>query len=301
MESVGSPRDGQQVATLELRPEKSAPDSPSIRVAATLPRYPAIRPGLIVATHGRIEALSDDDYGRYLAGTGVDGTLRSSDLSIVGEAGGPAATIEAIRRAGDDALTRALPEPQAGLASGILIGLRDRVDRDLAKAFTTAGVSHVVAISGWNIAIVGATIAALLRSWPRRRRAIAILLAIGVYTILTGASASVLRAAVMATVVLLARETGRSGRAAAALGWAIVGLVLAAPTLVTDAGFALSAAATGGLIAWATPITRSLEGWRGGRLPGWLCESFGVSFAAELATLPIALAWFGRVPIIAPS
>ena len=56
------------------------------------------------------------------------------------------------------ALAAVLPEPEAGLAAGILIGLRDRVDRDLAAAFTTAGVSHVVAISGWNIAIVAAAI-----------------------------------------------------------------------------------------------------------------------------------------------
>jgi competence protein ComEC len=129
---------------------------------------------------------------------------------------------------------------------------------------------------------------------------VATLLAIGGYTILTGASASVLRAAAMAMVVLLSRETGRTGRAAAALGWAIVGLVVAGPSLITDPGFALSAAATGGLIAWATPLTRRFESWRGGRLPGWLCESFGVSLAAEFATLPIALAWFGRVPIVAP-
>jgi competence protein ComEC len=303
--SVGSPRDGQQVATLDLTPAlapgaTAPPDRPTIRVAATVPRYPAIRPGLIVTTWGRVEALQDDDYGRYLAGSGVDGTLRATDLAIVGEAAGPGAVIDGIRRAGDDALTHALPEPQAGLASGILIGLRERVDRQLAGAFTTAGVSHVVAISGWNIAIVGATIAALLRPWPRRRRAVATLLAIGAYTILTGASASVLRAAVMATVVLVARETGRSGRAAAALGWAVVGLILASPTLVTDPGFALSAAATGGLIAWATPLTRRFAAWRGGQLPGWLSESLGVSLAAEFATLPIALVWFGRVPIVAP-
>ena len=56
------------------------------------------------------------------------------------------------------------PEPEAGLAAGILIGLRDAVDRDLAAAFTTAGVSHVVAISGWNIAIVAAAIAAISRT-----------------------------------------------------------------------------------------------------------------------------------------
>ena len=102
---VGSPRDGQQIATLELRPTadpagSAAPDRPAIRVAATLPRYPAIRPGLIVATRGRIEALADDDYGRYLTSTGVEGTLRTTTLTIVGDAGGPGATIEAIRRGG---------------------------------------------------------------------------------------------------------------------------------------------------------------------------------------------------------
>ncbi len=305
VESVGSPRYGQQHATLALilapEPGRAATlTEQMIRVAATLPRYPVVWPGLTIATKGPVEPLADDDYGRYLASTGVGGTLHATDLSIEGDAGGPASTIEAIRRAGDDALAHALPEPQAGLAAGILIGLRDRVDRDLAVAFTTAGVSHVVAISGWNIAIVAATIAAFLRSWPRRRRALAMLLAVVGYTILTGASSSVLRAAVMAGVVILARESGRSGRAAAALGWAIAGLLVATPGLVTDPGFALSAAATGGLIAWATPLTRRFEAWRGGRLPGWLCESVGVSLAAEFATLPIAVAWFGRVPIIAP-
>ncbi|HYC07136.1 MAG TPA: ComEC/Rec2 family competence protein, partial [Candidatus Binatia bacterium] len=269
-------------------------------MAATLPRYPSIRPGLVVTVGGRLEPLGDDDYGRYLEGIGVDATVRASSLAVVAESGDAGDVIEGLRRAGDDALTRALPEPEAGLASGILIGLRDRVDRDLASAFVVAGVSHVVAISGWNIAIVGAAIAALLGRWPRRRRALVTLGAIAVYTILTGASASVLRAAVMAAVVLLARESGRPGRAATALGWAVAGLLVTGPALVTDPGFALSAAATGGLIAWATPLTERLSRIRGGVLPGWLCSSLGVSLAAEAATLPIALLWFGRVPIVAP-
>src|SRR5439155_13962942 len=163
-----------------------------------------------------------------------------------------------------------------------------------------AGVSHVVAISGWNIAIVGATIGALVRRWPRRRRALLVLGAICLYTILTGASSSVLRAAVMAAVGLLARETGRAGTAATALGWAVVLLLTIDPGYVADPGFALSAAATGGLIAWAPPLTTTLSRLAGGRLPGWLAESLGVSIAAEIATLPIALAAFGRFGLIAP-
>ena len=69
--------------------------------------------------------------------------------------------LQTLRDASGDALQRALPEPEAGLAAGILVGLRERVDRALAADFATAGVSHVVAISGWNIAIVAA---------PRRGR-----------------------------------------------------------------------------------------------------------------------------------
>ena len=76
--------------------------------------------------------------------------------------------LQTLRDASGDALQRALPEPEAGLAAGILVGLRERVDRDLAADFATAGVSHVVAISGWNIAIVAALVAAVLRGRSRR-------------------------------------------------------------------------------------------------------------------------------------
>ena len=303
--AVAAPRDGRQMAFLDLATggdgaAGTGGTSHATRTAATLPRYPPVRPGLLVRVGGRLEAPPDDDYGRYLSRSGVASTIRARSLEIIGEEAGPGSLVEHLRRAGDEALARALPEPEAGLASGIIIGLRERVDRDLAAAFTAAGVSHVVAISGWNIAIVGATIGALLRRWSRRRRSVAVMAAVVIYTVLTGASASVLRAAVMASVVLLARESGRAGHAAAALGWAVVGLLTADPGYVVDPGFALSAAATGGLIAWATPLTARLSAWQDGRLPSWLCESLAVSLAAEAATLPIALAWFGRFALLSP-
>jgi len=294
---VGTPKGGQQTATIETEPDR-------IRVAATLPRYPEVVPGDRVTTTGRLEPLPPDDggYGTYLRRIGVTATLRARSLDRVGTDGSAAAAIEDLRRAAGEALTRSLPEPEAGLAAGILIGLRDRVDRDLAAAFTTAGVSHVVAISGWNIAIVGALVGALVRRrLGRRSRSVVTLLAIVAYTIAAGASPSVVRAAAMAAVVILARETGRAGAAATALGWAVVLLLVAEPTTVADAGFQLSVLATGGLIAWATPITGRLRAWQGGRLPGWLAEGLGVSFAAEAATLPIVLAGFGRFALLAPA
>ncbi len=77
-------------------------------------------------------------------------------------------------------------------------------------------------------------------------------------------------------------------------------LLLAEPATVCDAGFQLSVLATGGLIAWATSIAAGSQRDEG-RLPGWLAESLGVSFAAEAATLPVVLAGFGRFAVLAPA
>jgi competence protein ComEC len=104
----------------------------------------------------------------------------------------------------------------------------------------------------------------------------------------------------MAGVVLLARESGRAGRAAAGLGWAAATILLVDPSLVRDAGFQLSTLATAGLVVWATPLTQAIARAGRGRLPEWLTENLGVSLAAQAATLPIVLASFGRLSLVAP-
>ena len=209
-------------------------------------------------------------------------------------------TLQSARDGAGDALRAALPEPEAGLAAGILIGLRERVDRQLAADFATAGVSHVVAISGWNIAIVAGLVGAMLRGRPKRLVAVIVAGTIVAYVVAAGASPSVVRAAVMAAVVLLARETGRAGRAPAALAWAAAILLLADPRMIGDAGFRLSVLATAGLLAWANPLAARIRRVSGGHVPGWLAESLGISLAAQAATLPDVVATFGRLSLVAP-
>ncbi len=296
VETRGSNRDGQQVTTLRVNGAVG-----SLLVAASLPRFPEVEPGDVVTVDGAIEPPPDGPYGDYLDRIGVAGTLRSRGLAVTGRLDGLGAMLERLRRAAGDALAAAIPEPEAGLAAGIVIGLRDRVDRDLAADFTTVGASHVVAISGWNIAIVAATVAALAGRFGRRRRTLVLVPAILLYVLFAGASPSVVRAAAMAGVVLLARETGRAGRAAAALGWAAAILLIVEPSLVLDAGFQLSTLATAGILAWADRLDRRLRAVAGGRLPGWLAESLAVSLAAQIATLPVVLVTFGRLAIISPA
>ena len=297
VEATGAARDGNQTAT--LRSDRTG--TPAIRVAATLPAYPAIVAGDVVTIDGPIRPRPTTAYGDYLERIGAVGTISARSMEVAPRPVDAAHVVEDARQAAATALAAVLPEPEAGLAAGILIGLRDRVDRDLAAAFTTAGVSHVVAISGWNIAIVAAAVAAVAGRMGRRRRSVVTMAAIVAYVVFAGASASVVRAGAMAAVVLLARESGRAGRAAAALGWAVMLLLVMDPGLVADAGFQLSALATAGLIAWATPATDVIERLGRGRVPHWLAESLGVSLAAQVATLPVILVAFGRLAILAPA
>ena len=290
--SVGSPRDGRQVARVVL-----AGPQGDVAVAATLPVFPTVTAGTAVEVDGRLRPPPDDGYGEYLRRTGASGTLDARSLRIVAPA---PPSLQGGRDGAGDALQRALPEPEAGLAAGILIGLRERVDRALAADFSTAGVSHVVAISGWNIAIVAGLVGAVLRGRSRRLVTIAVLATVCAYVVAAGSSPSVVRAAVMAGVVLLARESGRAGRAPAALGAAAAVLLLLDPSLIEDAGFRLSVLATAGLLAWANPIAKRLGRLGGGRIPGWLAESLGISLAAQAATLPDVLATFGRLSLVAP-
>ena len=269
-------------------------------VYAWLPRYPIVAPGDAVSFRGSLELPDDPDFGDFLKGQGATATVRVGQMELLPRGGDALAALESLRRAAGGLLGRVLPEPEAGLAAGILIGLRDMVDRDLAADFTTAGLSHIVAISGWNIAVVGAVIVSLLRWLPRRPRSVAVLLAIVAYSVLAGASPSVVRAAVMGGVTLAARESGRGGRAATALGLAAWILLLVDPGMVTDVGFQLSVVATAGLLAWSERVQASVASRAPRHAPGWLVEATSVSLAAQAATLPLILFHFGRLSLIAP-
>ncbi len=295
--SGGAAPDGGGAAAAGIEPVADA----SWVVYAFLPRYPVIAPGDRVSFDARLEPPPDGPGFRdVLVAQGAAASVRVREMQVMPRGGDPLAALEAVRRTGGELLARTLPEPEAGLAAGILIGLRDLVDRDLATDFTTAGLSHVVTISGWNIAVVGAVMVSLLRWLPRRPRSLVVLAAIVLYTLLAGAGASVVRAAVMGGVVLVVRESGRRGRAAAALGLAVWMLLLSDPRIVSDVGFQLSVAATGGLLAWG-PGLQHLVGDRAPcRTPGWLVESAAVSLAAQAATLPLILFHFGRLSLVSP-
>ncbi len=300
---IGSTDGGLQRAMLDVRVDAGENGTPvgEWPVYAWLPRYPIVAAGDQITFDGTVEPTPPEPgFGDVLRSLGAVGSARPSSFEIAPSGDGIGSAITGLRTAADERLFAALPQRAAGLAAGILVGSRELVDRSVANAFTTAGLSHVIAISGWNIGVVGAAMVAMLGWLPRRPRSLIVLLAIVLYTLVTGASASVVRAAAMGAAVVVARESGRRGTAATALAIAVLTLLLADPQMVTDVGFQLSTAATCGLLAWATPLNRALAA----RLPRWiprsLVETLAVSLSAQAATLPLILLEFGRLSLVAP-
>jgi competence protein ComEC len=256
-----------------------------------------------IRIHTSVELAEDFDgfaYREYLARQGVGAIGRPRQVEVIAEAAGPGALLAGIRHALVGGLNDIVPEPEAALGAGILLGVRASIAPEINDAFATAGLTHVVAISGWNIAIVAALVAALVRPVARlpagRWTSVFVsVAAVGGYVVLTGASPSVVRAAVMAGCMLVARLGGSRAHAASALELAALLMLLLAPPVLWDVGFQLSLLATAGIIWFGAPVERRLAAW-----PAWIREPVALTLAAQLTTLPVILVNFERLSLVAP-
>ncbi|MEY3888990.1 MAG: hypothetical protein RI931_112 [Actinomycetota bacterium] len=174
-----------------------------------------------------------------------------------------------------------------GLVAGLAIGDTSLIDGELLEQMRTVSLTHLTAVSGANCAIIIGMVYLLvsrLRASRWLRTALSLAALIG-YVAIVGTQPSVLRAAFMSSVVLLAISLGRRATAGSALGLAILILLIADPWLATDFGFALSAAATAGILLLAPEIYLRLKT----RVPNWLALGLSVTISAQLLCLPVLL------------
>jgi competence protein ComEC len=194
----------------------------------------------------------------------------------------------ALRRA-----CRGLPADPRGLLPSLVEGDTSAVPASLQTAMRATGLTHLEAVSGENLTIVLAVVLALCRSagMRRRSRAIAAGLAVVSFVVLARPSPSVLRAAVMSAVALLAMLSGRRMSALSALSLAVLVLVVVDPFLGSSLGFVLSVTATAGLLLVAPRWTRWLERY----LPRPVAIAVAVPAAAQLACTPVLVLAFGQL------
>jgi competence protein ComEC len=213
-------------------------------------------------------------------------------LSISRPAPGLLRASEVVRAAAREQAAASLPPERAGLLVGIALGDTSRIPGELDAAFRAAGLTHLVAVSGSNLAVVlaaGLGIAALLGAGRPLLVVLGVLL-VGLFVLLTRWEPSVLRAGVMAVLVLLGVATGRGPGGRRSLCLAVLLLLLADPGLFGSLGFRLSVAATAGVLWLGPPLASALPG----RLSGPTRLAAGMTLGAQAGALPVLALALGR-------
>jgi competence protein ComEC len=277
-------------------------------------RHPSYEYGDEVLVQGKLETppkLEDFSYKDYLARQGIHSIVNYGRITILSRGHGDPfhRTIYALKDHFQKTIARLFPEPSASLLTGILLGIETGIPRSLIEDFNATSTTHIIAISGFNIAIVGGAIGLFTKRFLGiYRSAIVSMLAIALYTVLVGADAAVVRAAIMGSVSLLAIIAGRRTFALASLAAAALLMTLWNPLLLWDVGFQLSFAATLGLVLLVAPMEEGLRSAlsrvaseeRATSIVRLLSEPLFVTLAAQLAVWPITLYYFRRLSLIAP-
>ncbi|MBU1956882.1 ComEC/Rec2 family competence protein, partial [bacterium] len=189
-------------------------------------------------------------------------------------------------------------EPHGSFMAGLLLGSRKGIPEHLMQSFNTTGLTHIIAISGYNITLVIVVISGLFGFLSRRWKVFACSFFIIIFVIMVGASAAVVRAAIMGVISLIALFFGRQY-------FVIIGLFGAAffmnlwnpKILVYDIGFQLSFLATFGIVVFADRIERYFR---------WMPSFFGMreavlmTLSAQILALPVIILNFGRLSVVSP-
>jgi len=206
-------------------------------------------------------------------------------------------TLWEIRKIFEKTLESRIPGEESAFAEGILVGERSGFSEETEENFRRVGLTHLLALSGFNITIVALAILSVLFWLPQNMRIGMTLLGIGGFVLFVGGGASVIRAATMGGIGLLAIHSGRRGIAFLTLVYASVIMVFISPLILAfDASFQLSIAGTAGILAFGEGIKKVLLRF----LPLFFAEILATTLAAQIAVAPPIGLLFGQISLVAP-
>jgi competence protein ComEC len=283
-------------------------------VLVNAPRTTAATYGATILATGILITPPEFDtfsYRDYLARSGVYSVLQDALVEVTAQNDGFPLWqgLYTLKAHAQTAIAHHLPEPSAALLTGILLGNERGIPPDLNAAFQRVGAAHIIAISGFNMALISGVVMRLLQSTPLNKKwaaagGIAFLV---VYTLLVGASAGVVRAAIMSSLLIIAPLFERRTFVSASLALVLLLLTLHNPFALWDIGFQLSFLAVVGLALYAEPIGTRLEALLLAFFPRawvsfgkvWLNEPLVASVAAQILTLPLLILYFQRLSLVA--
>jgi competence protein ComEC len=270
--------------------------------------------GDILRLRGELQTPPENEdfsYRDYLARQGIRSYMSSAEVTLLpGKGGNPLlGAMYSLRDSALEHVYRLFLDPEASLLAGILLGVDSGLPAQVEQAFNDTGTSHIIAISGFNIAIIAGVLAFLFgRALGPRRGALAALTGIVFYTLFVGADPAVVRAALMGAVTLLAIQVGRRQQGLNTLAFVAALMALGNPFVLWDVGFQLSLFATLGLILYGTPFMETVEGFLGRhlaaldarRIASFLGDVVLLTLAAQLTTLPIVAYHFRQISLVSP-
>lgn len=250
-----------------------------------------------VRATGTLSIAERDGYGKSLRAQGIQATMfaRSIDteepapLSAFGILG-------AVREAVEGRLRQLLPEPEASLAVGLLTGTRASFPEPLVEALRTSGLTHITAVSGFNVAIVLVLLEQTFFWIPRQWRLGPLLGGLALFALFTGASASVVRACIMGGLGVLALHAGRLSQARRGVLLTAGIMLLWNPRMLTgDLGFQLSFLSVIGIMEVSPLLEPLLK-----RVPNVLAlrEGIALTLASQITAAPWIAYALGNVSLI---
>jgi competence protein ComEC len=284
------------------------------KVLVRAPRFPEYHYGDRLRVSGWLQTppvFEDFSYREYLARRGIHVLIQQPYIERTASGQGkPFRTaMYATKDHARDVIARLLPDPEASLLQGILLGIKTAIPDALYGDFNATGTSHIIVISGANLLIVAALFSRSFGRLLGKRRAYWFTMAgLVLYVLLVGADPVVTRAGVMAGLFVTARHLGRQSTAYVSLLASAVFLTLINPLALWGVGFQLSFAATLGLILFTAPIeglferglTRFVSREQAQKGIRYLNDVLIVTLAAMILVIPLVIYHFGRLSLVAP-
>ncbi|MHB1118115.1 MAG: ComEC/Rec2 family competence protein [Minisyncoccota bacterium] len=278
----------------------------SFRILARVPAYPVLEYGDEVVMTGKVTVpknfVNQDtkkifDYRTYLAKDGIYYEMYFPNVEILAHGRGNFVRekLFALKTVFTNNISHAIREPEAALASGIFLGVKGSLGDELLQRFRETGVAHIIVLSGYNIAVVAGVVSRLVMFMPLTVRLVASGLGIIFFSLMVGGGATVVRATIMALVIILARMFGRERDALRVLVLAGGFMVFVNPMiLLHDVSFELSFAATLAIVVFV-PIIEKYFSCISNLV---LREIMATTAATQIFVLPLILYYMGSVSLI---
>ena len=238
------------------------------------------------------------DYSQYLKTLNIYGTIKVEESKIINknQLSPILITINNIKEKMIDNANRNMPKRTANLLLGILIGERDNIQEDIIESFRTANLSHILAVSGSHTSyiILGITYLISKSKTPKRIGYIITIINLLIFIIITGASYSVVRACIMAIVVIGAKICYRKENFFTSICISLIIILIQNPFAINDIGLKLSFMGTAGIVIFNKSITNFFIKLK---IKQKIAEALSVTFSAQLMIMPITILNFNTISL----